>query len=63
MNAYISLFFLKVLIAISLPPFDCLKLLYKGRTYFMRPCDVMNATTSGTEIKVTKNVGKDGETK
>ena len=63
MNTYISLFFLKVLMAVSLPPLDCLKLLYKGRTYFMRPCDVMNATTSGTEKIVINKVERDDEKK
>ena len=49
--------------AVSLPPLDCLKLLYKGRTYFMRPCDVMNATTSGTEKIVINKVERDDEKK
>lgn len=39
---------MKVTIDASLPLLDCISALYSGRTYFMRPCDVTKAITSGT---------------
>ena len=40
--------FINVTTAMSLPLLDCMSALYSGRTYFMRPCDVTKAITSGT---------------
>lgn len=40
--------FMNVTIAASLPLLHCISALYSGRTYFMRPCDVTKAITSGT---------------
>ena len=47
-HTYMFLDFMKVTIAVSLPLLDCISALYSGRTYFMRPCDVTKAITSGT---------------